>query len=234
MATAESQTPLPGWSDPRLYLRAYGCAEAARLVRVSERTIGRWYRGDEAPGHPMRPVLPAAGPTLSYLQLIELAFIADFRRLGVDLDRLRQAHAYLRATFRVDHPFAQIEFRTDGVHVLARLTDPRAPDGHEHLIAADAVGQMVWPETVVQRFAQLEYERGTVRRWFPRGRSVPIALDPRVAFGAPILLPSGVPTRAIDERGRAGASVAEIARDLAISAELVALALRFERAAADR
>src|SRR5215469_2757965 len=88
----ETQT---GWQNRRLYLPAYRVSEAARLANTTAQTITRWYRGYEAPGHRMRRVLPSDGsPLLSYLQLVEVAFVATFRRLGIKLDALRRAREY--------------------------------------------------------------------------------------------------------------------------------------------
>src|ERR1700730_736649 len=113
-----------GWKNHRLYLPAYRYSEAARLTGTTSQTISRWYRGYSAPGHSMRPVLPSDGTALlSYLQLIEVAFVVDFRRAGVKLDRLRQAHDYCRKTFSSEYPFAQRKFKTDGVHVFAEFME---------------------------------------------------------------------------------------------------------------
>src|SRR5947207_4453213 len=100
-------------ADPwerRLYLPAYRYGEAARLAQTTPQTIARWYRGYEASGHRMRPVLPLRhAPLVSYMQLVEVAFVADFRHLGIRLDSVRRAHQYLRKAFQVEYPFAQLD-----------------------------------------------------------------------------------------------------------------------------
>jgi len=84
MATnVRSEQKSAGWRNRRLYLPAYRFSEAARLAGTAPQTIARWYRGYEVPGHRMQPVLPSDGsPLLSYLQLVEVAFVATFRGLG--------------------------------------------------------------------------------------------------------------------------------------------------------
>ena len=205
-------------------LGGYRASEAARYAETSAATVERWFRGYAAPGHRMAPVLGRrAGRLLSYLELVEVAFVADFRRLGMALERLRQAHDYLRTTFGVAHPFAEVRFRSDGAHLLA-------PFG-EGLVAADAGGQLAWATPIAQRLEQFDYEGGTVCRWYPRGRAGPIAIDPLVGFGAPVVEGTGLPTWVVRDRQRAGESTAAIAAELGLSEAQVEAALRFEGAA---
>src|SRR5689334_8066968 len=213
-------------SPPVEELGGYRTSEAARYAETSAASVARWFRGYAAPGHRMAPVLgrrgdppPGAGRLLTYLELIEVAFVADFRRLGMPLERLRQAHDYLRTTFTVAHPFAEVRFRSDGAHLLA-------PFG-EGLVAADAGGQLAWASPIARRLEQFDYDGGTVCRWYPRGRGGPIAIDPRVGFGAPVIGQTSLPTRAVRERHRAGESTAAIGADFGLSEEQVEAALRF-------
>jgi uncharacterized protein (DUF433 family) len=209
------------WSNPRLTLPAYRFADAARLAQTSAPTIARWYRGYAVPGHRMEPVLPSDGTTLlSYLQLVEVAFVATFRRRGVDLDGLREAHRYLREMFGTEYPFALGRLKTDGVHVLADF------DGR--LVAADKGGQVFWSEAVGERADQFDYEHGVALRWHPRGRGSLILVDPRIAFGAPIVESAGVPTSALRQRYRGGDSAEYLAEDYGIPLEAVDEALEIE------
>ncbi len=215
----------------RLYLPAYSFAEAARLVGTSAPTISRWYRGYEVPGHRMKPVLPAerTGP-LSYLELVEVAFVADFRRAGVTLERLRQAHEYCRLMFKSEHPFAQHSFKTDGVHVLAQFMEHQGGRSTraKFLIAADQGGQLVWSPAMQQRLDQFDYEQNIALRWHPRGRSNIILIDPRIAFGAPIIGETGVATWVVKGRYEAGESLQEIEDDFDVPQPQLEAALKFE------
>ena len=232
MATAGRRAPKPdrpGWTNWRLYLPAYRFAEAARLAQTTPQTIARWYRGSAAPGHRMRPVLPSdGGRLLSYLQLVEVAFVADFRQLGVTLDRLRRAHEYLRKTFQAEFPFAQFRFKTDGVHVLAEFASYRDGALGKRLVVADQAGQLVWPELIADRLQQFDYEDGLAVRWHPRGRETPILIDPRVAFGAPTVAGTGVATWIARERFEAGETPEDIEADFGLTQEQLAAALAFE------
>jgi uncharacterized protein (DUF433 family) len=177
----------------------------------------------------MRPVLPVqqAG-LLSYMQVVEVAFVADFRRLGVRLDNLRRAHEYLRKTFRVEYPFAQLDVKADGASVLAEYAGHEDGEIVRRLIAADRDGQLIWPRTIQERFAQFDYERRLAVRWHPRGRENPILVDPRIAFGAPVIEQVGIATWIIRERYEAGEEIAEIEEDYGVTREQIAAALAFE------
>lgn len=58
-----------------------------------------------------------------------------------------------------------------------------------------------------------------------------IAIDPRIAFGRPVVLRTGVSTRAICGRIRDGESFQEVAADYGLTAREIKHALLFERAA---
>src|SRR5438270_10067645 len=154
------------WND-RLYLPAYRYTEAAWLAQTTPQTVRRWYRGYYVLGHQMEPVFPSSELAfLSYVQLVEVAFVATFRRIGLKLDALRQAHKYLRQRFAVDYPFAQLELKTDGTNVLADVL----PESQLWLVVANRGGQLVWTEAVRDRFEQFDYEQGLALRWHLRGR----------------------------------------------------------------
>jgi hypothetical protein len=128
------------WNE-RLYLPAYRYSEAARLAETTPQSVARWFRGYQAPGHQMQPVFDAESPRLlSYMQLVEVAFVAAFRRLGVKLDDLRRAHEYLRRQLGVDYPFAQLELKTDGKNVLANVLPNHNATWSWPIVAASSSG----------------------------------------------------------------------------------------------
>jgi uncharacterized protein (DUF433 family) len=178
----------------------------------------------------MKPVLPSDGMALlSYLQLVEVAFVATFRKLGVKLEALRRAHEYSVKTLHSEYPFAQLSFKTDGVHVfhtLAEYENGDFPD--ERLIATEIGGQLVRGPAVADRIEQFDYEEGLALRWHPRGRESVILVDPRIAFGAPIIGETGVPTWVVKDRVQAGEELEEIEEDFDLSRSQIEEALAFE------
>jgi uncharacterized protein (DUF433 family) len=113
-----------------------------------------------------------------------------------------------------------------GPHILKELDDFETDVGG--VILADTRGQMMWSESMRDRFAEFDYEYDWALEWHPRGRAVPIIINPRIAFGAPILEESAIPTSIIRERHDAGESIEDIEEDFSLKAGEVREALRFE------
>lgn len=214
-----------GWRR-RLDLPAYTLKEAAELAGIAPQTVAGWFYGyPHSTGTRAVPVFPEGKERrsqLSYLQLVEVAFIATCRSRGMSLKQLRTAREYLRTRLNTDHPFADSRLVVEGPHILAQ-----AP-GSDVLIAADLHGQVVWREFMAERFAQFEYSEGLALRWHPRGRNEPIIVDPRLNFGAPTVEGTGIATESIRDAARAGESDAEIAEDFGIKSSQVRAALNFE------
>src|SRR5665213_758724 len=100
----------------RLTLSAYTYVDAARYACIPTQTVRNWFRGVYSFGHTMHPVFGEAPHNgLSYLQLVEVAFVAEMRRVQrLKLSALRIAYDHVRTELGVDYPFAQEQFLTDG------------------------------------------------------------------------------------------------------------------------
>ena len=223
-----AQGQAPTWRR-RLYLPSYGAGEAARLTGVHPNTVRNWFYGSwraDGEAYPVFAQPKQRGANLSWLQLVETAFVASFRARGVPLPALRRSYAYLAKVFNAEYPFAELRLQTDGAHVLKELE--QADELASGLIVTDEAGQTIWHDMIMRRLDEFEYDHNLAVIWRPRGRDVPIVMDPRVAFGAPVAEASRVPTWVFRERFAAGESIGEIADDFgAAEAEIVA-ALDFE------
>jgi uncharacterized protein (DUF433 family) len=219
----------------RLYLPAYTVADSARYARTTPQTVARWYFG----GGQLGPALAAPGrdrkqpgreprAALSYLQLVEVAFVATFRRLGISLQRIRVAREYAATVLKSEYPFAELRWKTEGVRLLLTLRDfdePVVADTSE-IIVADLDGQTAWGPMLNERFMQFEYGDNLAMVWHVRGMASRVLIDPRVAFGAPMI--SGIPTWVVKGRYQAGEGVQEIAADFGLDYTQVSEALMFE------
>ena len=209
----------------RLFLPAYRVKEAARYARTSPQTVSYWHRGS---GGAFVPVLPnrQKGNPLSYLELVEVAFVAVMRSLGVSLQRIRKAREYLAQSFRVEYPFAVYQFMTDGHHILMDLEEIEPIVGKGKLIVTDAQGQLAWKHILSDRFDEFDYESGLATRWHLAGRDKPITIDPRIAFGSPVI--HGVQTWVLRGRWEAGERIEDITEEFEIEFSEVRQALEFE------
>ncbi len=166
------------------------------------------------------------------MELIEAALIATWRSMipPVPLKEIRMARKHLQEKFSVDHPFAEIDLKTQSTSIFYEIASSLKGEPVQHLIEASSDGQYVWPEAIQQRLEQFDYDRRLhlAIRWFPRGRGVPVIVDPRVGFGRPILLHSGVPTWVIKERYLAHEELESIGGDFGIGQDAILQALIFE------
>ena len=62
-------------------------------------------------------------------------------------------------------------------------------------------------------------------------QAMPIAIDPTISFGRPVIVKKGISTAAIVERIDAGEALADIAADYDLTTEDVEQAVLYERAA---
>ena len=222
------QSQAPPWRR-RLYLPSYSTGEAARLTGVHPNTVRNWFYGSRRADGEAYPVFAQPkqrGANLSWLQLVETAFVASFRARGVSLPALRRSYAYLAKVFNAEYPFAEFRLQTDGAHVLSEFE--QADQLASGLIVTDEGGQTIWHDMIMRRLDEFEYDHDLAVIWRPRGRDVPIVMDPRVAFGAPMAEASRVPTWVFRERFAAGESIDEISDDFGAAEAEILAALDFE------
>ena len=215
---------LPSAWRRRLYLPAYAVSDAARYAQVHPTTVSYWHHR----GGQLGPALPGKErrTPLNYFQLVEVAFVSTFRRLGVSLQRLRKAHSYLAQAFNAEYPFANYRLVTEGVHVLMELQEVEQDRQLGQLIVTDENGQTAWREAIGKRFAEFDYESDVALIWHVRGRGSLVVIDPRVSFGAPMV--KGVPTWVLKGRHSAGETPEEIAEDFGLTTAELRDGLRFE------
>jgi hypothetical protein len=118
-------------SNTRLGRGIYSIPEASRLTRVSSQRIRGWLHGSryqiKREKRTSQPVIAAdyarsgGAVSLSFLDLIEVRFINEFRGAGVGWKAIRVASARAREILRQGHPFSTKRFRTDGKTILLEI-----------------------------------------------------------------------------------------------------------------
>jgi uncharacterized protein (DUF433 family) len=206
------------WRE-RLTLPAYLVGEAARYADISPQTVSAWHKVE-------KKVLSKkdTGVKLSYLQLIEMAVVAAFRKAKVPLKEIRAARDYMRKQLNSKYPFAEYKFKLYGKSLFTTYVD----SGHPHLLKANQAGQLGWEEILGPVLKEFEYDDsgGVAVRWHVAGEHSPVVIDPRISFGAPSV--NGTPTWIIKGRFEAGESDSEIAEDFSLDVPTVREALKFE------
>ncbi len=206
----------------RLYLPNYQVREVARYAQISSDTVADWHKA----GTRKTLLSKDSKASLSYMQLIEVAVVAAFRKAGASLANIRSAREYVANQFGSEYPFAEYRFKSDGKRIVMELQDIDGEKGKGKILRPDQGGQLAW-HLILGRLAEFDYEsQGIVIKWRVAGPKSPIIIDPRIAFGAPTV--DGTPTWALSGRWNAGESVSEIADDFELKEELVREALIFE------
>lgn len=230
-------------SSPSIFGRGlYSVPEAARLIGVNPKTLRRWADGYDFKGRggavrysqPLtkRELESRAGfVELTFVDLVEFLFIANFVQAGVSLYTIRKAALAAAQVLGVeDHPFCVRGFKTDGKQIFAamELERDQLQPGERKLLQL-ASRQLVFVEVVEPFLLKFEYDIQTdlVKRWWPLGRDRQVMVDPTLNFGAPVLKGSGVPTETIRQFSK-DRRVAEIADWYEITPQAVEDALAFE------
>ncbi|QMW22568.1 DUF433 domain-containing protein [Sandaracinobacteroides saxicola] len=216
--------PTEFWRQ-RLFVPNYRIGEAARYADISSQTVARWHQTGQSN---KRGTLSNKnkGQSLSYLQLIEVAVVAQFRRANVRLDKIRAAREYVSKQLNAEFPFAEYRFKTDGKDLWMDYAEIEAKMGDNKLLKASAGGQLAWTD-IIGRLQEFEYERaGLAVRWHLAGRNSPLVIDPRIQFGAPSV--EGIATWAFKGRWEAGELLDDIADDFGVANSDVLAALEFE------
>ena len=205
--------------DPR-ELPTYTLSEAAHYELIplaNSPFLGSWAKLSSTRGQRFfKPVitLPQKNPAmLSFVNLIEAHVLDAIRRhYKITLPRVRSAVAFLRKEFGSEHPLAEQRIETDGRDLFVRAFN--------QLIAVSKSGQLAMPELIDAYMQRIEWDQhGFAMRLYPftRKRELTepkvIVIDPRVSFGRPVLVGTGIRTIVIAERYKAGESIDELAHD---------------------
>jgi uncharacterized protein (DUF433 family) len=225
--------------DSNLYhTPVYSVTDAARYLHIPVGTLRSWLHGREYPTkqgkQSFQPLIQRPrvdSPQISFTNLVEAHVLRSIRKVhGVRLDKVRNALDYLDQQFQIPHPLARVEFQTDGVNLFV--------DSVGRLVNVSQSGQLAMKTVLKNLLARVEWnDQGLATRLFPTTRenaetstleAKTIAIDPRISFGRPMIIGTGIPTLAIAERYEAGESPESIAHDLNCEPSQIHDAIRFE------
>lgn len=189
----------------------YTPAEAASLLKAPVAEVQRWAfgysrmrRGERVQYPPLiRTDLPEieGQRALTFIELVELMYVKGFRRAGAPWKLIDEAAAVAARILQTDHPFATRKFFADPGGIYALMQEEH---GGESLVRLVGHGQHAFREIVQPYLGQLEFDPMEVpTRWWPRGKEARVVVDPQVAFGAPVLSETGIPTQTLAEVYRA-------------------------------
>lgn len=231
----------PRLDDPKFDPRetaAYSLTEAARYVKVPAATLRSWVIGRAYPRGEgvaqFKPLIhpPAAQPPmLSFSNLVEAHVLRALRtEHGISLKDLREALRYAERHLRIERLLLDKRLCTDAGTLFV--------DRYGQLINLSASGQLAMRKMFEAHLKRIDWADAAVPvRLYPIVASNvetperPIAIDPAVAFGRPILVRAGVTTQVIADRVDAGESVDELVVDYGVERAEIEQAVLYERAA---
>lgn len=217
---------------------AYGPAEAARYLRLPSATLRSWLVGRQYPkGDAQATFKPLIEPAtrkplqLSFYNLIEAHVLRALRiDHGVEMAKLRAAIDYAQKKEKVQRLLLSPELRTHAGQVFL--------DRYVELINLSASGQLAMRRLFEDHLQRVEWDEWKFPvRLYPYVQSGSqaaeraIAIDPRVAFGRPVVRRMGISTAAIADRIDAGESVNAVADDYDLSPAEIEQAVLYARAA---
>ena len=215
---------------------AYPLTEAARYVRLAPATLRSWVAGRKYPVRTGRgffqPLIQAADSDrkiLSFNNLIEAHVLRALRsEHGVPIRSVREALNYAENELGIQRLLLRRELTTDAGDLFL--------ERYGELINLSHSGQIAMRRLLELYLARVEWSRNFPVRLYPflaaevaDGR--PIAIDPRIAFGRPVIVAKSISTGVIAQRLDAGESVQDVAADYEISIQDVEEAAVYERAA---
>lgn len=214
----------------------YSFPRASELTGIPSQSLRRWALGRTAAAGSAstRPLVSLDIPdiddenALSFLNLVELKLVGEFRRLGLPLQYIRRVVEVLRDSYDFEHPLACRRLLTDGHAIFAEI-DERGEFACLE-IAGRRPNHFVMQDVVQPFFKDIEFyhDSDLARRWFPLGLEGGIVIDPSIAMGEPVLAGRGLQTSMLASLVQAGDSPEEVADWYEVLPDEVRLAVRFE------
>jgi uncharacterized protein (DUF433 family) len=203
--------------------------ESAAYLDVPVSTLHRWVHpvGDD----PLVTVFPSAGrsATVPFVGFAEAFVLSALRKAGVPMQRIRPAVARLSDEFGLDHALASKRVYTDGAELIfdyAKSSDDSA------LLTVVRTGQEHFEEVIRAYLKRITYgtDGWAEQLRLPAYQAAEVVVDPRSAFGQPVVVHGGARVEDLVDRFQAGDGFAEIARDFGVPAreveDVIRIALR--------
>ena len=209
----------------------YTPAEAAGWLGESKGRLTYWLKGwGPNSRYSVSVIEPAQRKplTLSFNNLVECSILAAIREdFGISLQKTRKALEYLSQVgerLGTARPLLSAKFASDGIHLFV-----------EHfgaLIAASHAGQVHLRAMLEASLRRIERDSaGMAIRLYLWSHSPEepriVSVDPRFAFGRPVLIDTSIPAEAIVERFRSGERIVDLAQDYRVQSQQVEALLRW-------
>lgn len=208
----------------------YLVPDAARILRLPVAVLRSWVCGRieneqrRFPAGEFETRRTGADRHFGFHSLIELFTIAQLRARGIPMAAVREARAELMERFDTAHPFALEGLMTSGKSLLKAL-------GNDILLELGTRGQTAFGKILEPFCASLDFDpiNSLATRYFPMGRAHPVVVDPRRAFGRPVIEGTNLTTEAVMSLLRGGDTEEDIAEAFQVDLAAILAARLFEQ-----
>jgi uncharacterized protein (DUF433 family) len=207
-----------GADDPRIARAVFTLREAAGYLGLPNSTLHSWARPSGA-AKPVITCFSAHGweATVPFIGFAEAYVLSAFRRAGVPMQRIRPAVEVLSSGIGIEHALASKRLYTDGAEVLY---DYATSEHDQELRGLTVVrtGQRQFAEIVRDYLKRITYgaDGWASRLRLPAYQKAEVIVDPRQAFGMPLVVHGGARVEDLVDRFVAGETLAEIADDFGV------------------
>lgn len=209
---------------------------AARLLAAKQAKVRSWIEG--VPNSGAEPILirqlPRVGgrPLLGFLDLIESAFVRHFLSLGYSPQTIRKVALRLREKHKTDHPLAtNTRFRADGRKIFQEVIDDEGEKRIWNIMNEQfEIGEVIDKSL----FEQIFYVDDFAAEWPPIASRPNCVVNPRIAFGRPVIKPYLIPTETLNAAYMVSGDAEEVADEYRVSPDTVVSAVGFEQELRDR
>ena len=228
---------LYGHRDPR-EIPIYSVGDAAAYLHIPSATLRSWVAGRTYPTadgvasfRPLIPVPDSESGLLSFNNLVEAHVLRALRtRHGVALRHVRPALSYAESELGINRLLLSNELQTSGGELFL--------ERFGQLINLSKSGQLAVKKLLEAHLKRVERDEHELpRRLYPflTGELADgprtIVIDPRISFGRPTVVGTGISTAVLAQRIDAGETVADLAGDYGMDIATIEEAVVYEKAA---
>ncbi len=212
----------------------YTASEAARLLRIeNKQRIYRWLNGEKsADAVIVRDYSPMSGTQeLSFWDIIEVRFVEHFRSQGLSLQFLRKVAAKARVELETQHPFAlsNMRFLTDRRRIFLQTAEEERAQRKTYDVLSGQYEMYDAIEALLAKGIAFHPVTLLADEWMPLESECPnVIVNPRYAFGQPVVRNEKVPTAAIFRSWKAEGNRDRVAKWFGVGRPAVDEAIEFE------
>jgi uncharacterized protein (DUF433 family) len=214
--------------DSRFDVPLFTIDEGARHLGMAASTLRDWTRriaGAAPLVHRLDPATPRAA-SLPFIGVVEAHMLRGFKELGLTPNELRTAVAQLRHDTKDEYALATKNVATDGLSLLVNMAESLA-EPPQWVRARDRQGTIAG---VIDQYLNFvtwrSSDRYPLRLTLKAYEGADVIIDPRFAFGQPVLQREKIRVEDILDAFWAGESYLTIAGEFGVSTDAVEAVIR--------